>query len=133
MKSALFLLLTIFIFCNANEIKSYENYKYIKINTNELIKNLLQDSEDTICFSNDGTIIENQITELLVSPKVYQKISNFSHEIVIENFQVFLNKEKEDILRVDRELESKLKLAKNDEERNKIKYSEENWFGNYHR
>jgi hypothetical protein len=124
------ILLCLLIFCFMSDIKNYENYRYIKIVVN---KQLINEFKNSVILSGDGSLKENEQSEILLSPQQYQRILNNTHEVVIENFQKFLNEEMEDIHRSNIILENKLKLAKNDKEKEDLKYEPNIWFANYHK
>lgn len=118
------LFLVFILFAFSSSIQSFENYKLIKIQSS-----FIKSFQDIIILSNDGSLLENTHAEVLASPLQYQALSNFSHQVLVPNYQKIIDLEAQQISKIENELNEKIKLTKNEN----LRYSAENWFRNYHK
>lgn len=123
MKLTVLICLTLFFFSFSNTIQRYDNYKFIKVNPS-FIKNF----QDLIILSHDGSLMENEDAEVLVSPEQYKRLSNFTHQVLIPDYQKVIDEEAKQIQKIEKELNEKIKLEKDEN----LRFKDENWFRNYH-
>jgi hypothetical protein len=130
MKGVIVIFLIFFIQIIQNETVSYRNHKLIKV---LMKKEIMNEFSNNIILSHDGALLENLVSEIIVSPEQYKRIQNITeNEVIVNDFQKLLDAEKTDIERANKILLQKLKFAKNKEEEMVIRHRPENWFTNYH-